>query len=370
MTAKKSDKASKAVKQVKTVKTEETTSLPILGYTCWWTIRKNTILANDFKDIIDNTLGHSFMPDSPSMRKALRNTLDEIEHKGIITQIPCADKTKIAYTLHAKSVDQVEIDLELLKEQTIVYDKTKDLLEIKTDYKRQEIMDLVSKYSNAFTDDDVRMISTRYLASIGAITMRETGGIYFIQDIDQRNTLRKFLEACSATLYDFTVFDTEYDRMTAHALVKDELESDLQKATEQVKEFLANRKENKRMDALESRLDKFKELQEKAKLYKNLLSNDIDDLTSQIEVVTDEVRAALNGEITAYPQAVTFPLHCKVQYTGHAKNFKDSIGEVIGYWVDTKSKNSECLRVAVNGMNKVFTAPATGFKLFVAEEVK
>lgn len=357
----KSDKNAKAKKAVKNDAVENAPSAyPIIGWTCWWTIFKTERPADELQSIVDATIGRNFMPDAPRMPKVVRNTLESIEKQGIITRIPNGDNNKVAYTLHKKEVDRVNVDLDLQKEQTIVYYKAEDRLEVKDEFHRQEIMDLIAKYANTFTEDDVRAVVLSYLKAVNAVTMRDSGGIYFVSDVDVRNRLRDFIVGNGGAFYAIGIPDTDTDKSVMHEIVKTELENDLQLASEELKKFLADSGDKKRIDALESRVERFKEIKAKAELYKDLLSNDIEDLQAQIAVVTDEVKAALSGEIEMYPQASDFPLRSRVVYSGKAKDKYGMNGTVVGYWTDSEKYNfgkycrvlfDDCKKVVAIGVN-------------------
>jgi hypothetical protein len=351
----KEQKAKKAAKSDKN-------PFPIIGHMVYWTIRELESSFDEMQAKIDASLGRKYMPDSPSMRKALRLALEAIESKGIITRIPNDDGGTIAYTLHKKKIDKVNIDLDLDKEQTIVFNKAKDTLVIKDKRNRQEIMDLVAKYSTVFTATDIRNTVLAYLKNNSAITMRETGGIYFTSDLKVKNDAKSFVESMGGVFYAFGIPDEDAEKSAIHQIVKDEIDTDLQLATEALKQFLSTSKG--RIDALENRMEQFNEIKAKAEMYRDLLSADVEELGKQIDIVSQEVTDALMGEIAEYPQARAFPLHNKVIYSGKSVEKYGDCGEIIGYLIGKESCGSkQYCRILFDGTNKVGTIAINSLKL-------
>jgi hypothetical protein len=326
---------------------------PVIGYTIWWTISQLERSQAELEAAAKDSIGEKFIPATPGMNRALRIALEEIEKKGVITRIPSGDPNIVAYTLHAKQIDRKNVDLDLNKEQTIVYNKAKDTIDIKTDHKRKEIMSLVHKYQTIFTEEDVRAMALSYIKFSGGVGMRENGGIYFVTT-EIKDCLEKFITLTGAKFYKLGVPDSQADKTTMHEIVKDELERELQLATEDVKQLLAKDNERSRTDSFESRFDKFKTLRSKTELYKGLLQNDVEDFSKTITMLNDEVTKALMGELDEYPQKKDFPYRVRVTYDGKATDKYGATGTVIGYWTDSeKFKFAQYCKVLFDKTQKV-----------------
>ena len=351
---------------VPTPKNENKLGIPILGYQLLWSIPKVEIESDDMMARVDKAFGVNFRPEAPSMPKIVRNTLESMNSKGVITRITNDDNADaVAYTLHLKQVDKVALDANMIREERIIYHKSTDKWEIDNPRNRKVISDLIAKYSNVYTRDDIVGLTIRYLDSVGAITMTRKGGLYFTTDSKVRDAVKTFLSSNGGRLYDLKVYDEDADKATMHEIVKIELDNDLQKASEELKQYLAECQESgPRIDALENRIEKFKEIRAKAELYRDLLASDIEELTKQVEVVSDEVRSALSGELKAYPQAAEFPLHAAVTYHGKAKEKYGTEGTVEGYFTD--KNECLCVRVMFSKIGRVIAVPKSGLKLATA----
>jgi hypothetical protein len=322
---------SKAAQAARKAAKQQTQTYPIIGHTMWWTVRETEMTQAELEAAVDGTIGRSYMLDMPSTQRALRLALQSIEEAGIITHIPSDDDNMIAYTLHEEEIDRKNIDLELRKQQTIVYDKAAKKLTVRSEYKKKEIMDLVTKYQTIFTAQDIRSMMLKYLKSNGCVTMRDTGGIYFTAQTEVKDKLKAFVECTKGTFYSLGVPDADSDKATMHAVVKEELDRDLQLAAEDLKKLLEKEGDRTRSDSFETRIERFKTIRSKAELYKDLLRGDAEELEKVITELNDEVTKALMGEMTSHPQSKAYPYNAKVMYTGKAKDKYGETGVIVGY---------------------------------------
>jgi hypothetical protein len=357
---KQSNKQAAQKNKINSITKNKREDYPTIGYMLWWTIRDAEITPSDLESRIDNTFGREFMPKSPSTGKAIKRGIESLESTGIITKIPSDNPGIIAYTLHRKDVDRKNIDLDLAKEQTIIFNKNENKIEVRDAYRKKEIMDMITKYSAIYTDSDLRLIILDYLHKAGAITMRETGGIYYTPNDNVRDALKTFIESNGGTFYSLGIPDTQQDKATIHRIVKDEIDTELQLATEELKQYLADDSSKNRTGVLESRIERFKEIKAKAVLYKELLSSDIEELTLQVDTVTEEVTQALSGELVNYPQAKEFPLRSKVEYNGNKVDKYGQFGVIVGY---TYNLGLPYLRVQFENTKKVIVISPSRIKV-------
>mgnify|MGYP001578123592 CR=1 FL=1 len=303
---------------------------PIIGFVVWWSISEMELTQAALEKAVKASIGEAFMRDVPGKKRALRTALNAVEESGLIRRIR-DDKEVIAYTLHEEIINKKDIDLDLKKEQVIVYDKATDKLDIRLAFKRDEIRSLFEKYQTVFTESDVRAITLQYVKANGGVTMRESGGIYFIPQTATRDQLKAFINAVNGSFYSLGVPDEDTDKAVMHELVKDELDRDLQLAAEDLKQLLSKDGDRSKADSFETRLERFKTLRAKTELYKDLLKNDVEGLTKTISDLNDEVTKALMGEIKESPQSKQFPYKSRVTYNGRAKDKYGDTGTVVGY---------------------------------------
>jgi hypothetical protein len=327
-------------------------SMPMLGTTIWWTIPQGLLFTRpEFEAKAKDNIGTTCLPSEPSNPRALRAALEAIEKDGFIRRIR-NDSGILAFVLATEQVDQKNIDLDLIKQNVIIYDSNEDKLEIRKSHKKAEILAMFTKYQGSYTEDDIRTAVKRYLFANGAVTMRDSGGIYFVRQPEVHDALKSFLEACGCKFYSIPVPDVDAAKGTMTTIVQEELKRDLELAAEEVKALVG--KENARTSTFETQVERFKTLRGKAEMYRDLLSNDLEAMNQKLTELTDEVMKALMGELEAYPQAAKFPLHSKVKYNGKAKEKYGTDGEVVGYWVDVNDPDTrQIIKVLFTSCQKI-----------------
>ena len=333
---------------------------PIIGSILWWTINALELSQAELEKITAETIGASFMKDVPGKRRALRTALSAIETSGLIRRIR-DDEDVIAYTLHEEVIDKKAIDMELKKEQVIVYDKKADKLDVRMTYKKDEIIQLFAKYQTIFTESDIRGMVLRYIKTNNGVTMRDSGGIYFVPLQATRDALKAFITAIKGKFYSLGVPDAAPDKTIMHEVIKEELDRELQLAAEDLKALLAKTTDRTKADSFETRMERFKSLRAKTELYKGLLANDIEDLTVTINELNEEVTTALMGEMKGHPQSKEFPYQARVEYSGKAKEKYGDTGFIVGYG----SMNNHNAKVLFDKTNVVKTIAIEFLKVTV-----
>ena len=358
---------SKAAQAAKAAAKAQNQTYPIIGHSIWWEIGETEMSQAELEEAVDASIGREFMKDMPSMQRALRIALDAATQAGLITRIPSDDDDIIAYTVHDEEFDRKNVDLNLKKQQTILFHKKENRLEIRKDYKRQEIMDAVAKYQTIFTAHDIRGMTLKYIKANGGVTMRaKSGGIYFVPQTEVRDKLKAFIEHTytKGSFYSFGVPNTDADKATAHAVVKDELLRDVELAAEDLKQLLAKETDRTKTDSFETRLERFNTLTAKNELYKGLLLGDAEEINKKLNDLKDEVRKALMGEIKEFPHQKDFPYKSQVVYDGKARDKWGTKGTVAGYcfWTDSKSTEKPYVKVLFEKINAVKMVSITQLK--------
>ncbi len=307
------------------------TGVPVLGHTIWWTIRDVEEPAAKMEEVLERTLGKEFMPGEPGKKRALRLALDAIESKGLVRRIR-DDEVMTAYALVREVVDRSAIDIELEKRNIVIFDKRSKELEFRAEHKNSEIRELFERYSTVYTANDIRGVVLEFVRARHGITLRETGGIYFLPHSQDVELLRKFVEEMGGEFYSLPIVDSGKARGQMMNLVRLELLRDIEVAAEDVKRLAA--KEGTQAGTYRNRLEDFQKLEAKMNAYVDLLKIDASEMETRLRGLRDEVSRALQGTLEAYPQAAQFPHGSRVRYIGKrsAEAFgEEGTGTVIGY---------------------------------------
>jgi hypothetical protein len=158
----------------------------------------------------------------------------------------------------------------------------------------QNIMTRFGKLRDTHTADDVRRTITRTLASFSAVTLRESGGVYWVPS-PFSGLLRK-LQACiqqfgHSEVYLIPVHDSADANKTLGDVATQALQEELDALKSEVQAFVAQPPE--RPTTLARRFDAFDQLRNRAALYRDILKVQVKDLDSTLDELTTSVETLL-----------------------------------------------------------------------------
>jgi hypothetical protein len=335
-------------------------SLPSVGSTVWWTIHENEIARPDLEVILKDTLGSAFIPREPQKKRAVRLALIALEEAGLIRKIR-DDDVLTAYQLVHEHTDVQNLDIEFEKKNLVVWDKSKGELDIRYKYKATKIKELFDRYASVYTQDDFRSIAIRFVKDNAGVTLRESGGIYFLPGEEAVEKLEGFLDSVGADFYGLPILDCGLAKKQLFEHVQVEMERDVELAAERVKEMIAS--DRTRESTFVSQIDSFKKLRGKCEMYSELLKADAEVIADKIEKLQAEVQKALEEGIEKYPEDVRkFEIDMRVKYSGRMVSKVGEFGRVVGYVMDQKRAY---VKVLMDKTQKVQPAAASSL-----EEVK
>ena len=194
---------------------------------------------------------------------------------------------------------------------------------------------MFAQYQTVYTGDDLRKIALNFVKSNSGVTLKDTGGIYFLKDHTDVEVLETFVQNITekSELYSFPFQDTKGSRIQMYSLIKHELETELELLAEEVKE-LSTMDTARRTSTFTNRINQFKELSAKTSMYRDLLANDAKDISTKIDQLQHDVTEALIGSLGRYPQSDRFPYGSQVEYTGRQSivDKHGKFGTVVGYF--------------------------------------
>jgi hypothetical protein len=270
--------------------------MPVLGWCLWWTISETEISKARLSAVIDYTIGSGYMPSDPRKKKALRRSLDRVlskmEEGGLVRKIR-DDHEMAAYALVREVADKENVDVDLEKENIVIYRKDTEELQFKMNNSNDAIRDLFEHYLTAFTDEDIRSVAVEFVKSNGGVTLKENGGVYFLPSKVDVDALTSFIQQTNiASHVDvLPIINSDQAKKQMLTIVKDELERDIQEAAEEVKR-IAEAKFTKK-NTLAGRLDQFNQIKKKCEIYSDLLMLDAEAMTSKVTALTTELYEAV-----------------------------------------------------------------------------
>src|SRR6185436_7512528 len=129
-------------------------------------------------------------------RTALTKALKDLAEKKLVRKI-IDDETEIVYVIVREDVDVQKRDVDFTKENHIIYDKithTVDFKEVSGTFP-EEVRQAFARYSGRYTSREIRKITTNTIKRYGGITVRTSGGMYFVPSTPKTD---KAMEALSA----------------------------------------------------------------------------------------------------------------------------------------------------------------------------
>jgi hypothetical protein len=158
----------------------------------------------------------------------------------------------------------------------------------------QSILTKFGRLRNTHGADDVRRTITRTLASFNAVTLRESGGIYWVPSpyAKQLRQLQTCIEQFGQSeVYLLPVHDSADASRTLGDVATQALQDELEALKTEVAAFVAHPPE--RPTTLARRFDAFEQLRARAALYRDILAVQVKDLDSTLDGLTQSVETLL-----------------------------------------------------------------------------
>jgi len=315
--------------------------MPVLGYTIYWSLPKSKIGEPELEALLKATIGEKYMPRKPIRKRVLRRALKELKHledAGLITKVR-DDAVMVGYVITEEVIndsDELSDALDFEKRTVVVYEKDNDRLRFgKTlNAHAKELEALFTEFSGVFTSEDIRKIILEWVRDQSGVTLRESGGIYFVPC--ETSALDTLLAAVGGTLYTLPMLDCGTAKKQMYAVVKYEIETKFETLAEEIKHLASKGKTSELV--FKRRLEEFKELRMKTEAYRDLLQVDADVIGGKIKELEDEVRESITGIVEDYETEtgvnygarVTWKSSLKAEQRA-GKETTEEPGTVVGY---------------------------------------
>jgi hypothetical protein len=262
----------------------------IFGKLMVWSLSEVEMLRDALEHLTERTIGIEYMPRKPQKRMALRRALRACESDGLIRKIR-NDDVMLAYGLVEELPDEINVDLDLNKLNIVILDKSSENLEFRGNHKNNQIQELFEKYSEIYTTEDVRKMIVNYIKSRHGISVRDMGGTYYLRSVEDAETAQAFIQGLNSGSQAllFSVFDDSESRNAVGSLAKESIEKELELLAEEIKDLMAK---DASETLLAKRLDRFKALRKKARVYEDCMKYDAEILSQNLDALQKEVREA------------------------------------------------------------------------------
>lgn len=278
-----------------------TSGLVIIGFFVWWAIRDVKISKTAFKALLQQA-GLSFKCDQEdtalrrtSFLKAVRETKVHNQKKFLIRKI-VKEPAKYVFGLVDESIDKAGHNLEYNHSATCTFNP--ETGELTCDFSHRafdDIKSLYNEYQEMMNSDDVRDAVIKIISEFKKVNVRQRGGIYFLPnqheaDVEKMEVLVESLPGdCSFSIA--PQIDTEKSKKAIYKAFVEGLKYKM--AT--FREELENPAGKTRKATWETRLQQFKGLKQEIEFYRDAMSFQVEDLSTELESLRGDVQKQLLG---------------------------------------------------------------------------
>jgi hypothetical protein len=269
-----------------------------LGDLCWWSLAEARIDRQQLEEKWKPTgLPPELLPEPPTVEKALKVAVRECQ-VGLadrLIRVARDDEEAVVFGI-VKEIKHDDGTLTYQQEARVSLDLIRSTLSLDTPTHdvSASIKERFEALHNTHTPDDVRRTITRTLASFSAVTLRESGGIYWVP-APHAKAVRKLQGAIesigSSRFYLLPVHDSADANRTLGDVAKKSLEEELDELKGEVQKFLCSPPE--RTSTLVRRFDAFEGLRARAQLYRDILKVQVQDMDGQLDQLTASVEKLL-----------------------------------------------------------------------------
>jgi hypothetical protein len=330
-----------------------TSQLPVLGYTVFWRLAGIRVSHPELEWVLQSTGFDKHLPDPPTPRVALRRALAEwiktkqrdvknalhqqdeeepeesssAQRRTLIRVINRAGSEHIVYALVAEDVDFSALGLSYgTSLRILLHKKTGDMIctteaEGVIDAQREsqqvtaELMPYWQQYRDLFIARDLSEMMREIVGEMSAVSLRRAGGVYFVPASENEALvrLRQLISSIpqvadsGAFVCGLGVPDAAEARRglskAVHSGLVDEINS-LRGDLARLSESGARTREK----TITQRLVIYKQLKEKAEMYRELLGMRQDQVRAGIAELESEARNLLTGGASSSPLTHDAPL--------------------------------------------------------------
>jgi hypothetical protein len=275
-----------------------------LGDLIWWTLAEAKIERPTLESIWTSAkLALEYLPDPPTAEKALKSAVREaaIGQPDRLIRLGKEDVAEIVYGI-VQEMKLTDGSLAYAQETRVVLDRKTET--VTADQPENQLAKVIAtrfaELRSVHTSDDVRRAMMRALDACAAITLRESGGIYWIP-APYAETVRRLQGAIekigSSHVYLLPVHSSADAKRTLGDAAKLAIEDELAALKTEVEGFIASPPD--RPSTLVRRLDAFEELKNRAALYRDVLQVHVTDLDATLTGLTVAVEGLLNQKVAA-----------------------------------------------------------------------
>lgn len=277
---------------------------PHLGDVLFWTLHDATVARSALEQTWKaNNLDVSLLPEPPTPEKALKAAIrdNQAGHPELLLRFCRESDAEVMFAVVREKRDQSG-NLEYVVECRIALEKKSERLTL--DDPAHEIARSVARrfreLRHTHSSDEIRRCIVRTLSSFSAVTLRESGGVYWVANVhaDDLRRLQAAIESIGSSRFHLLpVHDSPEAQVTLGEAAARSLEDELTELKQEVEEFLTVPPD--RRSTLTRRIASFDALRSKAQLFRDVLKVQVGDLEMQLDQLTASVDVLLHQKRAA-----------------------------------------------------------------------
>lgn len=270
-----------------------------LGDLIFWTLADARIDRATLEKLWgDAGLGLELLPDQPTAEKAIKLAVREAQvgqRERLLRLGKETDDEIVFAVVHERRDDAGNVTFN--QEARIRLDRQREVLT--SDHDSHDIVSAVRTAFQVFktthTPDDVRRATVKVIGTWAAVTLRESGGVYFVPSpfAEKLRRLQTAIEKIgSSRLHILPVHDSPDAARSLGDIAKGSIEAELAALQTEIAAFVSTPPD--RASTLLRRFDAFEALRARARLYRSVLKIQVQDLDQQLDGMSAAVEGLLN----------------------------------------------------------------------------
>ena len=248
-------------------------------------------------------LDAALLPDPPSAEKALKLAVREAQvgNGDRLIRLAKDDADEIVYAV-VREQRPGDGSLDYSTEARITLDRQREVFS--SDRPSNDLVETVrtrfETYRTTHHADDVRRTIVKTLHSFAAVTLRDGGGIYWCPGpfAERLRRLQSAIERIGLSrVYLLPVHKSAEASQTLGEIARSSIEAELEALKSEIQSFLAVPPD--RASTLMRRFDSFEALRSRAKLYRDVLNVEVQDLDGQLKRMSAAIEELLNQKSAA-----------------------------------------------------------------------
>jgi len=278
--------------------------LSVMGYFVWWSIHDVKISRDDFNAAVRGVGLTKEIPESKDRSvflQAVREAKKSAQRDGLLIRKISKKADEYAFGLVDEKIDQAAQTLGYNHAATMRFDTQTGNISCDRPHRAfDRVKALYAEFTEKITSDGVRAYLLDVISQHWSISVRARGGIYYLHAASNQviEQLENLLGVIGGDCF-FAVapqIDAEKSRSSITRAFMDDLRGKITTFREEIAEKKDSDSKRKQTKCWKDRIEEFRALKEQVSFYADAFRFSGDSLTSDLDTLEQDVRAAFLSE--------------------------------------------------------------------------